>query len=161
MVQLIAMTDDDFAWLMGEGSGRGGLSVATGGLAPREVTALVRRVTAEEAPYTSRELSWMVAEDAQVVGMISCTKPAGERRYEIGYGTAPACMGRGVATAAVAAMLDVARDQGLFGLTAETSVSNPASQRVLEKNGFVRRGGRVDAEDGPLVCWSHDLGVVA
>ena len=159
------MTDDDFAWLLGEGSGyqqvRRGLSVADGGLAPRAVTALVRRVTAEEAAFTTRELSWMVVAGAEVVGMISCTKPAGERRFEIGYGTAPARAGHGVATAAVAAMLDVARDQGLFGLTAETSISNPASQRVLEKNGFVRRGRRVDAQDGPLVCWAHDLRMVA
>jgi RimJ/RimL family protein N-acetyltransferase len=38
-------------------------------------------------------------------------------------------------------------------VSAETRVDNIASQRVLERNGFVQIGERVDAEDGPLICW--------
>jgi RimJ/RimL family protein N-acetyltransferase len=42
-------------------------------------------------------------------------------------------------------------------LTAETSVDNPGSQRVLEKNGFAAIGTREDPEDGALINWAIDL----
>lgn len=44
-------------------------------------------------------------------------------------------------------------DLRVTAVTAETSVQNQASQRVLERNGFLRTGGRVDPEDGELICW--------
>lgn len=157
MIRLVPMTDADFAWLLGEGVGRGGLTLAEGGVATPAVTAQVRRVTAETAEETSRQASWMIANDDEVVGMISSTKPAGRRRVELGYGIAPTREGRGHTTAAIAAMIDVARGQGLLGLTAETGILNYGSQRVLEKNGFVRTGIRHDAEDGALVTWARDL----
>ena len=51
----------------------------------------------------------------------------------------------------------IAPGQGHDGLTAGTSVDNPGSQRVLEKNGFVRTGTREDPEDGTLITWAIDL----
>lgn len=44
-------------------------------------------------------------------------------------------------------------DQRVGLVSAETSAGNVASQRVLERNGFVRTGERVDEEDGQLICW--------
>jgi ribosomal-protein-alanine N-acetyltransferase len=43
-------------------------------------------------------------------------------------------------TRTLGALLPLVRAHGHDGLTAETSVNNPGSQRVLEKNGFVRFG---------------------
>jgi [ribosomal protein S5]-alanine N-acetyltransferase len=49
--------------------------------------------------------------------------------------------GRGLATAAVGAIVSVARDQhGLHRLQAPVLTDNRASERVLEKNGFERIG---------------------
>lgn len=157
MIRLHSMTDTDFAWLMGENGTARDFRIADGGIAPREVIALVRRVTRETAETTDSDVSWMIVHHDEVVGMISCTKPAGHNRFEIGYGIAPSREGRGHTSAAVAAMLVEARHQGFAGLTAETSVANPGSQRVLEKNGFKRTGTRHDEEDGDLICWGHDL----
>ena len=39
-------------------------------------------------------------------------------------------------------------------MTAETAVDNLASQRVLEKNGFVRTGVGSNDDDGDLVLWA-------
>lgn len=73
---------------------------------------------------------------------------------EIGYGVAEAHEGKGYASAGVACMVEEAFAHGGAGaIFAETSVHNPASQRVLEKNGFVRTGEREDPEDGPLTQW--------
>ena len=54
-------------------------------------------------------------------------------------------------------MIAELRARGLDPI-AETSVENRASQRVLERNGFVRCGERVDPEDGVLVAWRLRLG---
>jgi [ribosomal protein S5]-alanine N-acetyltransferase len=59
----------------------------------------------------------------------------------IGYWVSQAAGGRGVATAALARMTGLAFDElGLHRVQAETLVGNARSQRVLERNGFVRYG---------------------
>jgi ribosomal-protein-alanine N-acetyltransferase len=59
----------------------------------------------------------------------------------VGYWVSEAETGRGVATAAVAAVIDLAFGEvGLHRIQGETLAHNPASRRVLERNGFVRYG---------------------
>lgn len=59
----------------------------------------------------------------------------------LGYWVASAANGRGAATTAVAAMVGVAFDElGLHRIEAGTLLHNVGSQRVLERNGFVRFG---------------------
>ncbi len=158
MIILHAMTDTDFAWLLGETPARAdGLTQCDGGIGPVEVTALMRDVTKGVAATTDRPVAWMIADGDQVVGMTSFTKQGDDGRYEIGYGVAPAHEGRGVMTRAITALLPILRADGHSGLTAETSVDNPGSQRVLDKNGFVRTGTRDDPEDGALITWAIDL----
>ncbi|CAN6291952.1 unnamed protein product [Urochloa humidicola] len=83
---------------------------------------------------------------AVVVGSISVKPAAAEDgrlfRASVGYRVARAHWGRGVATRAVrAAAEDVfAAWPWLVRLEAVADVENPASQRVLEKAGFVREG---------------------
>jgi [ribosomal protein S5]-alanine N-acetyltransferase len=60
---------------------------------------------------------------------------------DLGYWVAGHATGRGVATAAVAAVVRLAFGElGLHRLQAGTLVHNAASQRVLERNGFRRFG---------------------
>ena len=158
MIRLHTMTDTDFAWMLGEVDAHpDGLIMAEGGLNPPEVIAMLRGVTAQVAEGESRPVAWLASEDGVVAAMVSFTKQSPNGRYELGYGTAPAFEGQGVMTRTLAALLPLARAQGHDGLTAETSVDNPGSQRVLEKNGFVRTGTRDDPEDGALVCWAIEL----
>ncbi len=59
----------------------------------------------------------------------------------LGYWVGAAANGRGVATAAVGCILQVAFGSlGLHRVQAETLLHNVRSQRVLEHNGFVRIG---------------------
>jgi ribosomal-protein-alanine N-acetyltransferase len=59
----------------------------------------------------------------------------------LGYWVDAARHGRGIATAAVGALIRVAfTEMGLHRLEAGTLLHNVASQRVLERNGFVRFG---------------------
>jgi RimJ/RimL family protein N-acetyltransferase len=158
MIRLHPMTDRDFAWLLGEAPARAdGLRLCEGGIGPAEVTAMLRGVTAIVATTTDRPVAWMIADGNEVVGMTSFTKLGSDGLYEVGYGVAPAQEGRGVMTRALAELLRIAPGQGHDGLTAGTSVDNPGSQRVLEKNGFVRTGTREDPEDGTLITWAIAL----
>ena len=91
----------------------------------------------------------------RAVGGAGCKgMPDASGRVEIGYGLSPEAQGRGYATELVEALVDwlLARPE-VSAVTAETVVENRASQRVLEKCGFVRVGERTDEEDGPLYLW--------
>jgi RimJ/RimL family protein N-acetyltransferase len=157
MIQLHPMTDQDYAWLLDAAPRGDGLCLCDDGIAPDAVTAMLREVTAGLAENDERPLAWLIADAGEVIGMTSFTKRGEDGRYEIGYGIAPTREGRGVMTAAIAALLPILHADGHRGLTAATSVDNPGSQRVLEKNGFVHQGTRDDPEDGPLNLWAIDL----
>jgi len=75
----------------------------------------------------------------QLVG--SCglgRRPSGA--VEMGYWIARSHWGRGLATEACTALIDIARTLGLARLEASHFIDNPASARVLEKLGFESTG---------------------
>jgi RimJ/RimL family protein N-acetyltransferase len=152
------MTDADFAWLTGEARAHpADLSLPEPNIAPAGVLAMLRGLAARLAAADDRPVAWLVSESGLVVAMISFTEREADGRYEIGYGVAPAHQGRGVMTRALASLLPLLAAQGHLGLTVGTGVDNLASQRVLERNGFVKTGTRDDPEDGALVTWAIDL----
>ena len=104
--------------------------------------------------------AWLIVNDDEVVGLCSITKPfVSPGMIEIGYGIAPERRGRGFATRAVGKLLELARaDERIKIVAAETAVGNSPSQRTLEKNGFTRVGGRIDPDDGALICWQAAVG---
>ena len=72
---------------------------------------------------------------------------------EIGYGLEPEYWGKGYATEAVIAAVDWALKQpSVKRIEAETEPGNIASQRVLEKAGFIPTG--TNGEEGPRFVWN-------
>ena len=68
--------------------------------------------------------------------------PGAEGRVEIGYGLVPEVRGRGLPTEVVDALVSLARQDPRVGVVvASTDPDNLASQRVLDKSGFVRVPG--------------------
>lgn len=65
----------------------------------------------------------------------------------IGYGVRPSARGRGLASAALAQMLDTAAERGLPEVMLTCDVENPASRRVIERSGG-RYEATVTAPDG-------------
>lgn len=101
---------------------------------------------------------WMILAGREVVGLCSYKQVPKNGIAEIGYGIAPSKRGLGHATRAVAEILRAAElDPDVRVVTAETSIGNVASARVLEKNGFEQTGSRFDAEDGQLIVWQRTL----
>jgi [ribosomal protein S5]-alanine N-acetyltransferase len=101
-------------------------------------TAEGQRVRIEGALYL-----FGILDGEAIGGTIGLSNVAGWpfESASVGYWVAAERRGRGLATAAVAALADVAfGDLDLHRLEAATLVDNRASQRVLEKCGFTRIG---------------------
>jgi ribosomal-protein-alanine N-acetyltransferase len=84
-----------------------------------------------------------ILDDGELVGRITLNDIVRGpfQSCHLGYWVAQAANGRGVATAAVAAIARVAfEEMGLHRIQAGTLLHNMASQRVLERNGFVHFG---------------------
>ena len=89
------------------------------------------------------------AESRMVGDVCFVGEPAADGEIEIGYGTYENYRGKGYMTEAVECMIDWAKRQdNVKSIFAQTAKDNPASWRILEKNGFVK----VD-EDGNLLSW--------
>ncbi|KKC31114.1 GNAT family N-acetyltransferase [Devosia psychrophila] len=152
-IRLVAATDVHFAALA-TNEAPVGFHLPDGGIDAREVIemlgALARTVRTQIDPA-----AWLIVSDEEVVGLCSITKCfVSPGVVEIGYGIAPERRGRGFATRAVGILLVLARaDKRIAIVVAETAVDNLRSQAALEKNGFVRTGGRVDPDDGAVYCW--------
>jgi ribosomal-protein-alanine N-acetyltransferase len=82
----------------------------------------------------------LVTERGEVVGRVNLTKAA-DGAAELGYRIAQKAAGRGLATAAVREVRELAAaEYGLTRLRARVTMDNPASRKVLERNGFVAVG---------------------
>ena len=155
---LVRVTDADFEWMLGGVRPEGRhYNLAPGGVDDDAVLEIVRGMTRalhRAACYGS----WLIVAGDEVVGLCSYKRPPSGGEIEIGYGIAKSRRGLGHASRAVAAMLtECANDDAVQVVVAKTSVTNVASQRVLEKNAFQKTGERADPEDGDLFTWSRVL----
>ncbi|MFC7534316.1 GNAT family N-acetyltransferase [Actinoplanes sp. GCM10030250] len=88
-------------------------------------------------------LPHVIVEDGRTVGRVNLSNVVRGPflSASLGYWVAQETAGRGVATAAVAAILRAAfTEHGLHRIEAGTLLHNLRSQRVLERNGFERFG---------------------
>jgi len=114
--------------------------------------------SARAANTNGRDLLLVIAPSSgkrDVIGAISL-EAHGADRLTLGCALAPEVWGRGLATEAVAAMVEAG-----FSLThcveisADVRIENPASRRVLEKNGFSHVGTSpqgAPARGGLVMC---------
>ena len=155
-VRLVPATNEHFARILAGERPDAGVAPPDTPVAEPEVLAMLAGLAGQIAEAFS-PAAWLIVADDQLVGLLSATAVPDDGRLQIGYGIAPGAQGRGHATAAVAALREWAlRDHRLRALLAETRTDNIASQRVLERNGFVKIGERLDEEDGALFCWQAD-----
>ena len=74
--------------------------------------------------------------------------PDSEGCVEIGYALTPSARGKGIGTAAVAALVGcLSAVPGIRRVTAVTGAQNTASRRLLEHQGFHLTGPLPDTED--------------
>jgi RimJ/RimL family protein N-acetyltransferase len=159
MSTLIAASDDDFGWMLGEEStNSAGLRIAEGGIETPEVLAMLRALAAK-VRASDGSGAWMIVHEDEVVGLISYMgSPENAETVEIGFGIAESRRRRGFVTRAVADLVALSRDRGqLRTLTAGTAHWNVASQKALARAGFAPCGTRIDEDDGELIEWRLSL----
>lgn len=157
-VKLIEARDRHFAWMLGKIKTMPGLKLPPGGVDIPETLILLRNLTSQLRKEGCRA-SWMVVSGREVIGLCSYTQlPDAYGDVRFGYGIAASRRCRGYGRAAVAAVIEkTRRDPAVRRLVAETATNNIPSHRILECNGFVRVGSRLDPEDGVLIVWQRDV----
>jgi ribosomal-protein-alanine N-acetyltransferase len=99
----------------------------------------------------------LVTDEGRIAGRVNLVEAAGGSA-ELGYRIAKDHAGRGVATAAVGEVRVLAASRyGLSRLRAKVTLDNPASHRILERNGFVAVGEMV-LNGKPAVTYLCELG---
>lgn len=96
-----------------------------------------------EQHKNGRTVPWILAEGDRIVGAITLNDlvPGPFRSAALGYWLAVDAVGRGLATRAVETIAGVADTElKLHRIEASTLTNNVASQRVLERTGFVQIG---------------------
>ncbi len=99
---------------------------------------------------------WMIElKDGTHIGELCFKGVSEDGEAEIGYGIQEDYQGLGYATEAVTAVVEWAlKQQGIKHITAETEISNIASQKVLNKVGFIPTGET--GKEGPLYIFKKD-----
>lgn len=96
-------------------------------------------------------------EGPHLVGEVGFHGPPEEGEVEIGYMTLTAERGRGYATEGAGGLIEWATGAGVTSVRASIARSNPASQAVVAKLGFVQVGRYIHPERGEEVIWRRRL----
>jgi RimJ/RimL family protein N-acetyltransferase len=157
-VALLPVTDAHFAGFLGEGNSPLKLSQPPGGIDSPAVLRMLRGMVAR-LHQAGIDGHWLILDGNEVVGLCGYLRPPdAAKSVEIGYGTAPERRNNGYATKAISLLLQTANaDPAVGTILAETSINNPASRLVLQRNRFTPAGTREDAEEGILDLWRFDL----
>jgi ribosomal-protein-alanine N-acetyltransferase len=110
---------------------------------PHPYTTAHARAWIEEQIRSHEENHWAIEVDGHATGGIGLSPRMDVHRLsaEIGFWLGEAYWGRGIMTEAVGAVTRYAfHTRGFIRVFAEVFEWNPASMRVLEKNGFAREG---------------------
>ena len=101
-----------------------------------------------DSEYEGDQIYRAIVVDGIVVGLVSVTMPRGNHHVDgkLGYMMMPEYCGKGIATEAVRLIVKEAfRRKPYERLSAVVYEPNIASVRVLEKNGFVLEGKKLNA----------------
>lgn len=155
-VSLAQAADSDFLWLLAGGRprNRNDFTLAPGRLeTPRTLTAL--RIMNASVRDDRNPGAWLILVDREVAGLCSYkAAPRETSEIEIGYGISSSRRGRGIARVAIGQMIALSRqDARIHTLTAQTEVTNAASQRVLTRHGFTAAGYSPQPDGSTLRVW--------
>lgn len=114
--------------------------------------ALARLLGLVSSDAGTRDDTLVVLRGTEAIGIVGTKGRPVNGAVEIAYGLVPAAWGRGYATEAVTALVDHLRGINLV-VTAFTEHGNTASERVLQKCGFVRGREHPQRLGPPVTDW--------
>jgi [ribosomal protein S5]-alanine N-acetyltransferase len=98
-------------------------------------------------------IGYLAEERGTIVGTCAFKTPPDSDGVEIAYFTFPGYEGQGVATRMASRLVEIAVQQGVLRLRAQTLPQPSASTRILEKLGFTFVGTVVHGQDGNVWTW--------
>ncbi len=156
-IELIPLTPDEVELLLKDPSipTLRGLRFTPGAAHPEIVyTSALERSRAGELWFWCSPRLFLLTSEKRLVGSGCFKNSPREGAVEVGCGVAESCQDRNYATEGVKELVREGFSKPeVTAITAETADWNLASQRVMEKAGFIRTGSRVDPEDGPVITW--------
>lgn len=122
---------------------------------PEALPILLESYAKDPAEHTWGSLFFVEPHERTLVGFGGFKgPPSSDAVVEIGYAIAPAFQGRGLATDAVAQMLQRAfAEPSIRAVDAHTLGHTNPSTRVLEKSGFQKIGEAYDPDAGAVWHW--------
>lgn len=96
---------------------------------------------------------YLAQEKGVIVGACAFKSPPVSGKVEIAYFTFPGHEGRGVATRMANHLIELAAQNGIARIRAQTLPEPSASTRILERLGFVLQGSVQHPEDGEVWEW--------
>ena len=110
----------------------------------------------KKAGYVKPWISYLIKYQNEYTGTCAFKGAPSVNKVEIAYWTFPAYEGKGIATAACSALVDIARNKdNTLTITARTLPETNASTTVLEKNSFILIGTVDDPDDGEVYEWQY------
>ena len=111
----------------------------------------------EKVGYQSPWVGYFITDDEVVYGTTSFASPPNNGEVEIAYWTFSEYEGRGIASHACKAIIDIAKSfDSKIRITAKTEPRANASTRILEKNGFEFVKIVQDHEIGDAWLWQKN-----
>ena len=101
---------------------------------------------------------FLISEPRTLVGWGGFKGPPADGTVEVGYSVSPEVEGRGIATAAVAAMVAKAEAAGVASVIAHTLPERNASGTVLARNGFELEDENATEADNHVWRWRLPIG---
>jgi len=146
--------DEVGAILAGDRSGR-----AWAADYPTEGDLVVAAVIGEAGEFYAETATLAVfqvrdAETGEAIGGIGFLSAPRDGEVEVGYGIAASAQGRGLATEALQAVLQLAHGHGIERVVALTDPANVASHAVLVRCDFAR-DGEERTDEGEMWRWVH------
>ena len=156
-VALRVAHDADFAALLANADGRGGVKFAEEIFRSRQIIEKLRGINAE-LQAASFAGSWFVVKHGTVIGHCGAKALPRGGTAEIGYGIAPSHRNNGNASCAVALLVERLKNSAdVREVTARTARDNFASHAVLRKNGFEDGSSSATSQFGKLMLWRRTL----
>lgn len=143
-------------WAASEPVDFGSMAVADGAMPPPRVAsrALAQLEAGTPALWCTPFLILSESRDVVLGGCTFKGMPA-DGTVEIGYGVAESLRGRGIATAAVAQLLQIAAHSGIVKeVVAHIVPDNLASAKVVSRLGFSKGNSLVDPDGETVVRWT-------
>lgn len=104
--------------------------------------------------YQEPWIGYVAEKDGRCVGTCGFKTPPRDNAVEIAYFTFPGEEGRKIATEMAGRLIEIARNHApTITITAQTLPEKNASNRILEKLGFVFSGEMEHSDDGTVWEW--------